>query len=103
MSNEPHASRRGRLKNGAAPGDLSKALKCGARTRQGNRCMGSAMKNGRCRMHGGTSTGPRTSQGLERSRRANWKHGRYSAAAKQERLDYRTTLREALELMRRIK
>ena len=36
------------------------------------------MKNGRCRMHGGKSTGPRTPQGRERSRRANWKHGRYT-------------------------
>ena len=35
------------------------------------------MKNGRCRMHGGKSTGPRTPEGRERSRRANWKHGRY--------------------------
>jgi hypothetical protein len=30
----------------------------------------------RCRMHGGSSTGPRTAEGLERCRRANWKHGR---------------------------
>jgi hypothetical protein len=36
------------------------------------------MRNGRCRMHGGTSTGPRTSKGIERSRRARWKHGAYS-------------------------
>ena len=28
-----------------------------------------------CRMHGGKSTGPRTPDGLERSRKANWKHG----------------------------
>lgn len=40
------------------------------------------MKNGRCRMHGGLSTGPRTPEGLERSRRARWKHGRRSAAAR---------------------
>jgi hypothetical protein len=42
-------------------------------------CGGAAMANGRCRMHGGPSTGPRTPEGLERSRRANWKHGRKSA------------------------
>jgi len=41
------------------------------------------MKNGRCRLHGGLSTGPRTPEGLERSRRARWKHGRYSREAKQ--------------------
>lgn len=37
------------------------------------------MANGRCRMHGGKSTGPRTPEGLERARKANWKHGYYSA------------------------
>jgi hypothetical protein len=42
------------------------------------------MQNGRCRMHGGTSTGPRTEAGLVRSRRTNWKQGRYSAKAKLE-------------------
>jgi hypothetical protein len=29
------------------------------------------MPNGRCKVHGGKSTGPRTPEGLERSRRAN--------------------------------
>ncbi|HZF33834.1 MAG TPA: HGGxSTG domain-containing protein [Candidatus Angelobacter sp.] len=33
------------------------------------------MPNGRCRLHGGLSTGPRTPAGLDRSRRARWKHG----------------------------
>jgi len=33
------------------------------------------MRNGRCRLHGGESTGPRTPAGLERSRRARWRHG----------------------------
>jgi 3-oxoacyl-[acyl-carrier protein] reductase len=40
------------------------------------------MPNGRCKLHGGKSTGPRTPEGLERSRRANWKHGYYSREAK---------------------
>jgi hypothetical protein len=43
------------------------------------------MSNGRCRLHGGKSTGPITCEGLENSRRANWKHGHYSAEAKAER------------------
>jgi len=39
-------------------------------------------------MHSGPSTGPRTAEGLERSRRARWKHGQYSAEAlaEQERV-----------------
>jgi hypothetical protein len=36
------------------------------------------MANGRCRIHGGASTGPRTAEGLERMRRAKTIHGRYS-------------------------
>ena len=39
------------------------------------------MPNGRCKVHGGKSTGPRTAEGLERSRRANWKHGHFSREA----------------------
>ncbi len=39
------------------------------------------MHNGRCRMHGGKATGPKTPEGLARSRRSNWKHGRRSAEA----------------------
>jgi hypothetical protein len=45
--------------------------KCGAKTRQGTPCQAPAVwdrerdrpRNGRCRMHGGLSTGPRTPEG----------------------------------------
>jgi len=33
-------------------------------------------------MHGGASTGPKTATGLERSRKARWRHGRRTAAAR---------------------
>ena len=33
--------------------------KCEARTRMGTPCRCKAMRNGRCRLHGGMSTGPR--------------------------------------------
>ena len=62
--------RRGRLRHGNPPGDYAKAPRCGARTRNGGCCRQPAMKNGRCRMHGGLSTGPRTAEGLARARRA---------------------------------
>jgi hypothetical protein len=68
----------GWLKNGNPPGDYATAPRCRAMTRDRTTCRGPAMRNGRCRMHGGKSTGPRTPEGLERSRRANWKHGAYS-------------------------
>src|SRR5262249_54051171 len=38
------------------------------------------------------STGPRTPEGLERSRRANWKHGYYSREAKAERSRVRAAI-----------
>lgn len=41
---------------------------CGARTRKGHACRCLALKNGRCRLHGGLSTGPRTSEGWARTR-----------------------------------
>ena len=55
--------------------------RCGAKTRNGSPCRSPAMPNGRCRMHGGRSTGPRTPEGLERVRAARTKHGNYGADA----------------------
>jgi hypothetical protein len=52
--------------------------RCGARTRTGMACQSPAMPNGRCRMHGGSSTGP-TAAGIERIRQARTIHGRHSA------------------------
>jgi hypothetical protein len=41
------------------------------------------MRTGRCRRHGGLSMGPRTPEGLERSRKARWVHGKRSAETMQ--------------------
>jgi hypothetical protein len=69
------------------------APRCGARSkRTGKPCRTAAMPNGRCKVHGGKSTGPRTPEGLERSRRANWKHGYYSREAKAERSRVRAAI-----------
>ena len=100
MTEKPQAMRRGWLKNGNPPGDLSKAKRCGARTRSGKPCRGPAMANGRCRMHGGPSTGPRTPEGKERLRKASWKHGRYSAATIAERRRTAAARRELRDLIR---
>jgi hypothetical protein len=44
---------------------------CGAQTRKGEPCQwGLLLQGGRCRCHGGLSTGPRTREGLQRSIRA---------------------------------
>jgi hypothetical protein len=51
---------------------------CGARTRVGGTCRRRPMRNGRCRLHGGCSTGPRTKAGrarlseLQKRRWAEW-------------------------------
>jgi hypothetical protein len=71
--------RRGRLKNGNRAGDFLAAPRCGAHTRCHGACRQPAMPNGRCHLHGGLSTGPRTPEGLARSRRARLTHGGYAA------------------------
>lgn len=66
------------LKNGNEPYDLSKHPICGANKRKGGVCKGKAMKNGRCRLHGGLSTGAKTTEGKLVSAKANFKSGFYS-------------------------
>lgn len=97
---EPQITRRrGWLKNNNPPGDLTNAPKCGAKTRRQTSCKAPAMKNGRCRMHGGKSTGPRTPEGLKRSRKANWKHGNYSIGAIATRLYVSQLQRESRDVI----
>lgn len=68
------------------PAEGPDGRRCGARRKSdGQPCQAWAMPNGRCRLHGGKSTGPRTPEGLEASRRARWKHGQYSAEARAAR------------------
>ena len=46
-------------------------------TRRGTECQSAAYKqNGRCRLHGGLSTGARTPEGLQRISETHLKHGR---------------------------
>jgi len=71
--------RRGRLRNGNRAGDFLAAPRCCAHTRTQGACRQPAMANGRCRLHGGMSTGPRTPEGRERCRRARLTHGARSA------------------------
>jgi hypothetical protein len=78
------------------------APRCGAKNRKNNRCTAFAMKNGRCRFHGGLSTGAKTKEGKARSRRGNWKHGKYSAHEKAERRRVRDLMRSWRELNARL-
>lgn len=79
-----------RLRHGVRGGDPTKAPRCGARTRLGDACQQPAMPNGRCRLHGGASTGPRTAEGLERLRAARTRHGFYGEEARSVRELIRT-------------
>jgi len=93
------SARRGRLKNGNPSGDFLAAPRCGAHTHRGGECRQPAMANGRCRLHGGLSTGPRTPAGLARSRRARWKHGARSAEVTALRRAARVQLRRVRALI----
>ena len=60
------------------------------------------MRNGRCRLHGGLSTGPKTPEGIDRIRRAQLKHGRYMKEARAEQAEARKLgrqLRAAIEVL----
>jgi hypothetical protein len=73
-------SRAGALRNGNRRGNPNAAPRCGAKARStGCPCRAPAMTNGRCRLHGGKSTGPRTQEGMARMAAAHITHGRYSA------------------------
>jgi hypothetical protein len=78
--------RRGQPKNGNPAGDYLAAPRCGARTRLGSGCRQPAMANGRCRMHGGLSTGACTPEGQARARAARFVHGCRTA----EIIDFRS-------------
>ena len=58
--------------------------RCGARTRRGTPCQSPAYShNGRCRLHGGLATGPRTKEGLARLTASKIKHGRFTKAKRE--------------------
>ena len=66
--------------------------KCHAQTRKGSQCESPAMKNGRCRMHGGMSTG--APKGNQNAR----KHGYYSAEMQNRRQEMWKMIKNAKAL-----
>ena len=59
---------------------------CNAKTRSGGGCKRFGnIKNGRCHLHGGKSTGPRTDEGRARIAAAHFKHGNRTKQAIAER------------------
>ena len=60
--------------------------RCLAKTRKGTLCQSPAYKqNGRCRLHGGLSTGPNTNEGKRRIAVVNFRNGKFT----KEKLQYR--------------
>ncbi len=62
-------------------------------------CRAPAMPNGRCRMHGGASTGPRTAEGVARITAARTRHGLHGAEMRDVRRWAAELRREARELL----
>jgi hypothetical protein len=87
----------GPLRSGNPRGNPNLAPRCGARARSGCPCRAPAMKNGRCRIHGGKSTGPRTPEGLARLAAAHTTHRDYCAG------ELRDSLRHNKKLCRRMR
>lgn len=81
---------------------MKKLCRAKARTHGHQLCRRIAMANGRCRLHGGLSTGPKTKKGREKARLAVLKHGFYTQAAMEERAFLRTVFyqgREQIKLL----
>lgn len=79
----------------AAPfGHGSSARLCGASRSHGRgTCKAPAMSNGRCRKHGGLSTGPTSPEGRARCAAAKTKHGRRSKASLAQRRELMCAIR----------
>jgi uncharacterized protein YjcR len=71
----------------------NQAPRCGAKTRKGTPCQSPAMPNGRCRMHGGISSG------APKGNRNAWKHGLYDARMMEGKQLFRELLAESRELI----
>jgi hypothetical protein len=53
--------------NNRARNTPRKGERCEAKTRRGTACQCKALSNGRCKLHGGKSTGPKTAEGKARA------------------------------------
>jgi hypothetical protein len=75
--------------------------RCGAKTGRGSECQRPAnKKNGRCRLHGGASTGAKTEEGLARISAANLRHGKFTKDKLETRRENAAKGREILAELR---
>ena len=78
------------------PLPMHQSPRCGAKTRRGSPCRSPAMRNGRCRMHGGKSPGAPIGN------RNALKHGRYTTGAVKRRRELAALLREMRQLVEEV-
>lgn len=71
------------------------------RTRQA--CQQPAMANGKCRLHGGKSTGIQTETGKQRQQKAVLKHGVYTKETQQAFRALRALLKESKDTLQELK
>jgi hypothetical protein len=77
--------------------------RCGAKTRRGTSCQAPAKQPvGRCRVHGGASTGPLTKDGLKRLTEARTTHGRFTKKKRLAAKQRAEVGRQVLAELRRI-
>lgn len=73
---------------------------CGARAKStGKPCLLYPCKNGRCFLHGGKSTGPKTAEGRARQVKAVTKTGLHSKHAIEERRQLTRFMKECREVI----
>lgn len=78
---------------------------CGAKARTNGHkpCRRIAMANGRCHLHGGLvpkhNPGPKTEEGKLKQKMGSWKHGRYSAEAREEACQFREFIRQCKQVI----
>ncbi len=72
---------------------------CGAKARTNDYkpCKHIPMANGKCHLHGGKSTGAKTSQGRLIQKMASWKHGMRSKEAIEEAKMVRQIIQRSIE------
>ena len=76
-------------------------IRCEARTRRGTLCQRPGTKrNGRCRLHGGRSGGPKTEAGLERLAASKTTHGKFT---KEKRAEARRFAEEGRQMRGELK
>ena len=78
--------------------------RCEARTRKGTVCQRPGNKtNGRCKLHGGRSTGPKTAEGVARLAASKTTHGRTTKAERAKAKKRAEVGRQVMRELRKIK